>query len=94
MNNLAVSYCRQGDYALALPLYLKRLEKRKEMLGEDHPSALTTMNYLALFYESQGDYVSALPLYLKCLEKRKEKLGEDHPDTLLILSILGRLNSK
>ena len=91
MNNLAILYQSQGDYALALPLLQKCLERRKEKLGEDHPDTVTIMNNLAGLYESQGDYASALALYLKCVEKRKEKLGEDHPNTLSTMKNLAGL---
>ena len=74
MNNLASLYDNQGEYGKALPLYEECLRKRKEVLGESHPSTLTSMNNLAGLYETQGEYGKALPLYEECLRKSKEVL--------------------
>jgi len=54
----------------------------KEVLGEWHPSILTTMNNLALTYWNLGQKDKALGLELEVLDARKEVLGERHPDTL------------
>ena len=48
MSNLAITYDRQGKYIDAEILYKQCLDKRKEVLGENHPSTLGTMNNLAL----------------------------------------------
>jgi hypothetical protein len=52
------------------------------VLGEDHPSTLTSRNNLAGVYGVSGDVVRAIPLFERTLEDRVRVLGEDHPDTL------------
>ena len=52
MNNLAVLYLDQGQYAKAEPLFVKALEVRRRVLGEEHPDTLTSMNNLALLYQA------------------------------------------
>ena len=58
------------------------MEKRKRVLGDDHPDTLTSMEYLAETYWQQGRWSEAEALYLVVLEKRKLVLGDHHPDTL------------
>ena len=81
MKALAGVYTQQGKYELAQPLYIECLEKRKQLLGDDHPDTLASINNLAILYYNQGKYNEAEPLYKECLEKRKQKLGDDHSDT-------------
>jgi hypothetical protein len=64
-----------------LPLYEECLEKRKRVLGDDHPSTLSSLNNLAGLFHDKGEYDHALPLYEECLEKSKRVLGVDHPRT-------------
>ena len=47
MNNLANTYYNQGKYRDAEALYKQCLDKRKVVLGENHPHTLSTMNNLA-----------------------------------------------
>ena len=63
-------------------MYIDCLNKKKEILGENHPDTLSFMNNLALLYKKQGKYDKAEPLYIDCLNKNKEIIGENHPDTL------------
>jgi len=57
---------------------------RREVLGDNHPDTLISMNNLAALYQSQGKYDEAEPLYVECLKLRREVLGDNHPDTLCI----------
>jgi tetratricopeptide (TPR) repeat protein len=80
-----------GDIDRALPLCEECLEKRKRVLGEDHPDTLNTLNNLAGVFALKGEYDRAIPLGEECLEKRKRVLGEDHPDTLESLHDLAEI---
>ena len=85
---------RGGSFTLntnPLPLFEDCLEKRKRILGDDHPDTLDSINNLALLLKAQGEYDRALPLYEDCLEKRKRILGDDHPHTLYSIQNLARL---
>ena len=44
-----------GLYSKAEPLYVDCLQKMRVALGNNHPSALISMNNLADLYESQGN---------------------------------------
>src|SRR5207253_2390074 len=74
-------------YARAEPIYLKTLDIRKQVLGENHPDCTYSLNNLAALYVSQGDYARAEPLLQKALDVQKQSLGEKHP------TYAGRLNN-
>ena len=54
----------------------------KAVLGENHPTTLTTMNGLANTYGHLGKHSDAVDLLKQCLDKRKVILGENYPQTL------------
>ena len=60
----------------------------KEILGENHPDTLTSLNNLASSYSSLGDYNKACELQNAVYNASKEILGEKHPDTLTSLNNL------
>jgi CHAT domain-containing protein/Tfp pilus assembly protein PilF len=80
LNNLALLYQAQGEYAQAEPLYRQALEIYKHALGERHPDYGTSLHNLASLYRAKGEYAQAEPLAQKALDLRKEVLGERHPD--------------
>jgi len=51
------------------------------MLGEDHPSTLTSRNNLAYAFQAAGDLEQAISLYERTLTDSVRVLGEDHPIT-------------
>ena len=69
------------QYNKAFPLYEQCLEKRRQMLGDDHPETLSSISNLANCYWNMGKYNKALPLLELCLERRKQVLGCSHQDT-------------
>jgi len=68
MNNLASFYRSLGRYEEAEPLLIDCLERRKQILGEDHLDTIDTLNNIAVLYESQGRYEEAEPLAAKLIE--------------------------
>ncbi|GAB7336903.1 hypothetical protein MBLNU13_g01181t2 [Cladosporium sp. NU13] len=78
-----------GEYALETGAYTdaermaeRSYEARSDVLGEGHPSTLTSMGNLASTYAQQGRWEEAEKLEVEVVEKRKEVLGEGHPYTL------------
>jgi hypothetical protein len=65
LNNLGTSYQKPEK---AEPLCVEYVEKRKSMIGDEHPDTLTSMNNLTALYQNQGNDEKAEPLYV---EKRK-----------------------
>ena len=58
------------------------LTDRERVLGDGHPSTLTSRNNLAAAYDSAGRLAEAIPLLERTLTDCERVLGEDHPDTL------------
>jgi hypothetical protein len=58
------------------------IETRKRVLGEEHPSTLTSMNNLAFTFKGQGRDDDALKLITECLSLLKGVLGDSHPNTV------------
>ncbi|KAJ7752696.1 hypothetical protein B0H16DRAFT_1546291, partial [Mycena metata] len=58
------------------------LEKRRKLLGVDHPDTLRAMASLAGTYYTLGDLNKALGLEVEVLQKRRQFLGDKHPDTI------------
>jgi tetratricopeptide (TPR) repeat protein len=81
MNNLAILYSKQGRYAEAEPLYLRTLEIRKRVLGEEHPDTLGTIANLGLLYNSTARYEDAAAMFETSLPITRRVLGVHHPIT-------------
>ncbi|KAI9764071.1 MAG: hypothetical protein M1840_008875 [Geoglossum simile] len=80
-------YC-DGRYGEAEKLFLQVMEMFKRVLGEEHPSTLTSMANLASTYRNQGRWKEAEELEVQVIETRKRVLGEEHPDTLVSMTNL------
>ena len=57
------------------------METRKRVLGQEHPSTLTSIVNLAFTLKSQIRYEEAISLIGNCFELQKRILGPQHPDT-------------
>lgn len=89
--NLANVYAKQERYEDAEDLYMKGLEIRKEVLGEEHPDTGESYNNLATVYVDIGEYEKAKKMFYKCKKICETNLGENHPDTATCYSNLGLL---
>ena len=83
MHNLADSLRQLGDAAAARKLEEQVLAISIRVLGEEHPSTLSTMNNLAVSLYYLGDYPAAQALMEQALHTCTRVLGEEHPDTLM-----------
>ncbi|KAF6782829.1 TPR domain protein [Colletotrichum musicola] len=61
---------------------------KKRVLGEEHPSTLTSMYNLANTWKSQNRWKDAIQLLQDCVRLRGNVLGMDHPHTILAVSAL------
>ena len=77
-----------GRYNEAEVSFMEVAERRKKVLGEEHPSTLTSMANLASTYRNQGRWKEAEELEVQVMETRKRVLGEEHPDTLTSMANL------
>ena len=77
LDELGDSFTQAIDYGKALVADSERI------LGETHPSTLTSRNNLAIAYRAAGRLEEAIPLYEGTLADRERVRGETHPDTLL-----------
>ena len=64
------------------------MEITKRVLGEEHPSTLTTMHNLAYTWKSQSRNNEAISLMKNCFELRNQILGPEHPGTEISLQTL------
>jgi Tetratricopeptide repeat len=76
-------YRAQGLYGKAEKLELLIVETSKRVLGQGHPSTLTSMANLASTYWNQGRWAEAEELNVQVIKTRKRVLGQEHPDTLI-----------
>lgn len=79
---------RQGDYSAARLLQERVLERRTQVLGEEHSGTLAAMLNLATTLWLQGDYAGARQFEERALEVRKRVLGEENPSTLRAMNNL------
>ncbi|KAF8179783.1 P-loop containing nucleoside triphosphate hydrolase protein [Mycena galopus ATCC 62051] len=82
-----IYYCA-GQYTKAKKLEMNKLEKTREILGDDHPDTLTAMHNLAGTYHSLGQFEDTEWLELVVLEKRRKILGAEHLHTLAAMNNL------
>jgi hypothetical protein len=58
------------------------LNRRRRVLGEDHPLTLATATNLATVLRALGEHQWARALNEDTLSRYRRVLGADHPDTL------------
>jgi len=88
---LGATYRNIGEFGPAEKHLDRAYKIRLELLGEENPDTLETMEDLARVYWRQGRYDKAQSLFTKTLEGRRKVLGEDHPDTLYSMNGLAVL---
>src|SRR3984957_8106013 len=81
-------YMDGGRWKEAEKLSVLVMETRKQVLGEEHPDTLMSMNNLASTYWNQGRSKEAEVLQVSVMETRKRVLGEEHPGTLVSMGNL------
>ncbi|MFO0856202.1 MAG: serine/threonine-protein kinase [Phycisphaerales bacterium] len=86
--SLASVYRELGLLDAAAPLQIAAFTTRKDILGEDHPETLRSMNNLGMLYEYQGDLSQAEQYLRGSMEKSRRVLGNDDPITLAAISNL------
>lgn len=66
-------------------------EQKKIILGEEHPSTLTSMANLAAIYRNQKCWKKAIELQVQVIKITKRVLGEEHPSTLINIANLASI---
>ena len=56
------------------------LDRRRRVLGEDHPSTLASASNLAADLRALGEVQAARDLDQDTLDRRRRVLGDDHPE--------------
>src|SRR2546423_15634517 len=67
------------------------VEKRRRILGEEHPDTISAMNNLANTLGKQDQLDEGVAMLKEVVEKRRRILGEEHPDTKVAVRNLGIL---
>jgi len=92
-HTLAGIVWKQGRVAEAEALFRDTLERRRRVLGPDHPTTLTNQGNLSTLLLEQKKLAEAEPLIRATLDSRIRKLGEDHAATLMAQNELAALAS-
>nr|XP_036584644.1 Kinesin light chain 5 [Colletotrichum truncatum]KAF6794162.1 Kinesin light chain 5 [Colletotrichum truncatum] len=82
LTNVSWYILMQGEYDRAEAVVQEAVRVRKDILGPEHPSTLTSMANLASTYRNQGRWEEAEKLEVQVMETSVTKLGADHPSTL------------
>ena len=75
MSNLASTYQSQERCKKAKELFVQVMETFKRVLGQEHPSTLTSMGNLASTYRNQGRWKEAEELEVQVVETGRGVLG-------------------
>jgi len=92
IHDLAREHLKKGQPLAALPLGERALETRRQLLGEEAPLSMVSLNDVAYCHESTRNYAKAQSLYERSLATHKKVLGEHHPDYAFVLSSLGGMH--
>ncbi|NER82554.1 MAG: CHAT domain-containing protein, partial [Leptolyngbya sp. SIO1D8] len=90
LDKLGELYQLTENYSEAELCYLKVLELRSQVLGEEHPHVAVTLNNLASLSETQENSAEAEAYYFKALEISLKNWEDDH---FWILALLEKIVS-
>ncbi|RYP33057.1 hypothetical protein DL768_011108 [Monosporascus sp. mg162] len=82
LHHAAGFFSYQGQSKDDEKFLVQATELRREILGEEHPKTLKSLNNLATTYLDQGRWNEAESLVMQVVEARKRVLGKEHPSTL------------
>jgi serine/threonine protein kinase len=85
---LADIYRTAGRFNESIALYQEAIALQREVIGNDHPDTLNSMNSLATAYVKVGRVHEAIPIYETVLVGRRKKLGESHTETIISMQNL------
>ena len=80
-----------GLYDSAVVPQERALALREELLDEDDPKILDSVDTLGLLLKQSGKLAEAAPYYSRSLAGRRRVLGDSHPDTLVSMINSGLL---
>ncbi|WYZ43693.1 hypothetical protein EsH8_VII_000129 [Colletotrichum jinshuiense] len=83
LHNMAGHFTYRGQWIDAEHYQLQALEIRLEILGQEHPDTLTSMDNLATTYCDQDRWKEAEELQIRLVEISKRMLGKNHLSTLV-----------
>ncbi|PVH68835.1 TPR-like protein [Cadophora sp. DSE1049] len=78
-----------GRYNEAEDPFVEVVERRKRVLGPEHPDTLSSTANLASTYSNQGRWKEAEELEVQIMETFIRELGRQHPSTLTSMGNLG-----
>ena len=81
----------QGRLTEAMERYRHVWQRRRQLLGDDHPDTLTARHELAWVAALLGLQATAETIYREVAAARRRVLGHDHPATLLTQAALDGL---
>lgn len=81
-NGIARIYLALGQYKAAEEQYLRALELRRRVLGDEHRDTLTAMLNLAVTLRKARRLDESEAVLRPCLEISRRVLGEEHPETV------------
>lgn len=79
-NNVALTYKRQGKFALAEQHYLRAVEALEKTTGTETVEYASLYNNLGSLYYAAGFSDQAGEVFESALKLRQQLLGENHPD--------------
>lgn len=79
-NNVALTYKRQGKFALAEQHYLRAIEALEKTTGDDTVEYAALYNNLGSLYYAAGFADQAQEVFVTALKLREKLLGATHPD--------------
>ena len=91
LNNLALVYAGEREYAQAEQLLERSLAIREKALGPDHLLVAKSLHNLALVYFAQSQYALAEPLFKRSLAIRERAHGPHFSSVARSLNKLGLL---
>ncbi|XTI92812.1 purine and uridine phosphorylase [Cenococcum geophilum] len=82
LEKIGLCLLAEGRYKEAIGPIEEALQARIEVLGNEHPDTLMSINDLGRVLSKQGNYKAAEEMNRRVLEGREKALGKEHPDTL------------
>jgi non-specific serine/threonine protein kinase/serine/threonine-protein kinase len=93
LHALGVTYRSLGEYALAVPLFGRALELRRDALGPEDTLTLNTLSMITSTQAQGGDPGGAIASGFELVDARERVHGKEHPEYVAALSNLANMHA-